>query len=74
MKYKNLRKQTILDYTQDKKILDELIGDTQIFLENLTDLTRAQSLIDYAEYINDKEMIQAVETEFKTEFAEFFNE
>ena len=74
MDYSNLRNKTILDFTTDKKIIDELIGDPTLFLSNLTETTRAQSLIDYAEYILDQKMIAAVEKEFEREFVAFFNE
>ena len=74
MDYSNLRNKTILDFTTDKGIINELIGDIALFLSNLTETTRAQSLIDYAEHIQDKKMIVAVEKEFEPEFAAFFNE
>lgn len=74
MNYKDLRKKTILDFTSDAEIIEELVGDPKLFLENLTEQTRAFSLIDYAEHIENKEMIEAVEKEFEKEFSEFFNE
>jgi hypothetical protein len=74
MDYFDLRNKTILDFTSDKKIIDELIGDKDRFLANLTELKRAFSLLDYAEYIQDKKLIAAVEKEFEAELAAFFNE
>lgn len=74
MNYKDLRKKTILDFTSDTKIIDELVGDPKLFLKNLTEQSRAFSLIDYAEFIKDKNMIEAVEQEFAKELSEFFNE
>ena len=74
MDYSNLRNKTILDFTTDQAIIEELIGDSALFLDNLTETTRAQSLIDYAEYIQDKELIEAVQKEFELEFAAFFIE
>lgn len=76
MDYNNLdlRNKTILDFTDDEQIIDELIGDKDLFLKSLTELTRANSLIDYAEYIQDKKLIAAVEKEFSPEFSAFFNE
>jgi hypothetical protein len=76
MDYKNLdlRNKTILDFTADQAIIDELVGDPALFLSNLTETTRAQSLIDYAEYIRDKKLSAAVEKEFEPELAAFFNE
>ena len=59
MNYKDLRKKTILDFTSDSEIIDELVGDPKLFIENLTEQTRAFSLIDYAEYTENKEMAKA---------------
>lgn len=70
----DLRNKTILDFTDDEQIIDELIGDKDLFLKSLTELTRANSLIDYAEYIQDEKLIAAVEKEFAPEFSAFFNE
>lgn len=74
MNYSNLRTKTILDFTTDQKIIEELIGDKDLFLSNLTELIRAQSLLDYAEYIQDEKLIAAVEKEFEPELSAFFNE
>lgn len=74
MNYKDLRKKTILDFTSDAEIIEELIGDPKLFIENLTEQSRAFSLIDYAEYTENKEMAKAVNKEFEKEFSEFFNE
>lgn len=76
MDYNNLdlRNKTILDFTSDPSIIDELVGDPALFLANLTETTRAQSLVDYAEYIQDETLVAAVEKEFESEFATFFNE
>lgn len=76
MDYNNLdlRNKTILDFTDDEQIIDELIGDKDLFLKSLTELARANSLIDYAEYIQDEKLIAAVEKEFAPEFSAFFNE
>lgn len=74
MKYDNLRNKTILDFTTDAEIIDELVGEPNLFLKNLTEQSRAFSLIYYAEYIDDKAMIAAVEKEFDEEFSRFFNE
>lgn len=76
MDYNNLdlRNKTILDFTNDEQIIDELVGDKELFLKSLTELTRANSLIDYAEYIQDENLIAAIEQEFAPEFSAFFNE
>mgnify|MGYP001325776253 FL=1 len=74
MNYKDLRKKTILDFTSDAEIIEELIGDPKLFIENLTEQSRALSFIYYAERINNKKMIEAVEKEFSDELPKFFNE
>lgn len=74
MNYKDLRKKTILDFTSDAEIIEELIGDPKLFIENLTEESRALSFIYYAEHINNKKMIEAVEKEFSDELSKFFNE
>jgi hypothetical protein len=76
MDYSNLRDKTIFDFTDDPVILEELVSttDKDSFLKGLTTDGRVFSLLDYAEYIQDKEMIAAVEKEFELEIAAFFNE
>jgi hypothetical protein len=76
MDYNNLdlRNKTIYDFTDDPNITSEIISDKDYFLSNLTETRRAMSLIDYAEYIQDKKLIAAVQKEFEPEFAAFFNE
>lgn len=72
----NLRNKTIFDFTDEPKILDELVSttDKETYLKGLTPEGRAFGLIDYAEYIQDAEMLKAVEKEFDTELSAFFNE
>ena len=74
--YSDLRNKTIFDFTNDPVILEELVSttDQDSFLNGLTTVGRAFSLLDYAEYIRDKKMIVAVKKEFKSELAAFFNE
>jgi len=76
MDYNNLdlRNKTVLDFTNDENIIAEIIGDKEYFLSHLTETRRAMSLIDYAEFIQDKRFISAVEKEFEKELSEFFNE
>lgn len=77
MDYNNLdlRNKTIFDFTNDVEILNEL-GYTadDSFFESLDDTKRAFSLIDYAEYIGDEQLIKAIEKEFELELSAFFNE
>lgn len=76
MDYNNLdlRNQTFLDYTDDEKLIEELISDKDFFLSHLSEHSRAMSWIDYAEAIKDEKLIALVEKEFKTVFDNFFNE
>lgn len=72
----NLRNKTIFDFTDDPEIIGELVSttDKEKFLEGLTPVGRAFSLLGYAEYIQDEKMIKAVEKEFKAELSATFNE
>lgn len=72
----DLRNKTIFDFTDDIKILEELVSttDKETYLKGLTAEGRAFGLIDYAEYTDNKELLEAVEKEFETELAAFFNE
>jgi hypothetical protein len=76
MDYTDLRRKTIFDFTDDPVILEELVGttDKEAFLDGLAPEGPMFSLIDYAEYIQDKEMIEAVEKEFESELSAFFSE
>ena len=76
MDYVDLRRKTIFDFTNDPAILEELVSttDKETFLNGLTPEGRAFSLIDYAEYVQDKKMLAAVEKEFEPELSAFFNE
>lgn len=70
----DLRNQTFLDYTNDEKLIAELISDKEWFLDHISEHSRAFSWIDYAEAIKDEKLIAMVEKEFKTVFDNFFNE
>lgn len=76
MDFSNLRNKTIFDFTDDPAILVELVGttDKETFLDGLAPEGRMFSLIDYAEYMQDKEMVAAIEKEFEKELSDFFNE
>lgn len=76
MDFTNLRNKTIFDFTDNIDILEELVytTDKEIFLKGLTPQGRAFSLLDYAEYTGNEEMIKAVEKEFSDELSAFFNE
>ena len=64
-----------MDFTSDSKIIGEIIGnDSAFFLSDLTETSRAMSLIGYAEHTKNEKMIKAVEKEFAPEFVAFFNE
>lgn len=72
----NLRNKTVFNFTEDIEILKaiEIYETKEEYLQDLTELKRAFGLIDYAEYIQDTQLIKMIKKEFKKEFAEFFNE
>lgn len=77
MDYNNLdlRNKTIYDFTDNSEILDDLgYSPKEYFFRSLDETLRGMSLMDYAEYIHDEKLIEAVEKEFATEFSAFFNE
>lgn len=76
MELTDLRNKTIFDFTDDSAILRELVStsDKRAYLKGLTPVGRAFSLLDYAEYVNDTEMVAAVKKEFQEELFGFFNE
>ena len=72
----NLRNKTIFDFTDDLEILEELVSttDEETFLKGVTPIGRAFSMIYYAEYIQNDEMVRAVKKAFEPEFSNFITE
>lgn len=74
MDYSNLRTKTILDFTSDAQIINEVVGDKDLFLSSLTNQSRAFTFIDYAELVGDVQLLAAAEKEFESELTTFFDE
>ncbi|MDH6354657.1 hypothetical protein M2132_000985 [Dysgonomonas sp. PH5-45] len=73
----DLRNKTAFDFTDDPEILKAIdldIDDKENFINFALPVAKAFSILDYAEYIGDKQLISAVAKEFEKEFSEFFNE
>lgn len=76
MDYSNLdlRNKTFLDFTSDEQIIDEIVGDRDFFVANITDENRMHSYIDFADITTDKKLAKAIRDEFKTDMALFFSD
>lgn len=78
MKYDNLHKKTIYDFTTDAKLLDEVTaGMTKAeYLANIKEypVNNGFALSELAELTGNKELAAAVEEQYKDDFAKFFNE
>lgn len=73
----DLRNKTAFDFTNDPEILEAIdldIDNKEYFINFALPVAKAFSILDYAEYIGDKQLFSAVEKEFEKEFSEFFNE
>lgn len=73
----SLRNKTAFDFTDDPEILKAIdldIDDKEYFINFALPVAKAFSILDYAEYIGDKQLISAIKKEFKKEFSDFFNE
>ena len=69
-----LRSKTFLDFTTDKAIIEEIIGDEEAFLSYLTEKNRARTFLFFAELTPDKRLAAAIEKEFQAELATLFPE
>ena len=68
MDYSNLKSKTIFDFCEDEKLIsDIIIISKEAFLRELESysLLNAHTLIEYAERINDKALLNAVEQQHK---------
>lgn len=85
----DLRKTTFLDFTQDAKIIEEVVGDAGdlAYFRSLFDASekdettrgfaetrRALSFVDYAEIIEDAKLLALAQKEFEKELSSFFSE
>lgn len=77
MDYNNLdlRNKTFLDFTDDAKIIDKIIGgDSDFFLAHVTDRSRARSFIFFADMTDDKKLAKIINKEFAKEIELMFDE
>ena len=77
MDYSNLKSKTIFDFCEDEKLIsDIIIISKEAFLRELESysLLNAHTLIEYAERINDKALLNAVEQQYKKELKAENNE
>ncbi len=70
--YSNLQGKTFLDFTTDKSIIDQIIGDADkdFFRENVSISGRFFTFLELAELTNDKELEKATEQQFPNMFDE----
>jgi len=81
-----LRSKTFLDFTNDPKIMDEIIGghskaDIAYFLRTVSpdnapvsEEERAITFIGFTGYCDDKKLTDAIRAEFEDEYNAVFNE
>jgi len=77
MDYSNLKSKTIFDFCKDKKLIsDIIIIPKEAYLRELESypLLNAHTLIEYAEIINDKALLNAVRQQYKRELKAENNE
>ncbi len=76
MDYANLqlRSKTFLDFTTDKAVIEEIVGDKEFFLAHVTDQNRVVTFMDFAEMCKDKQLAKAIMAEFGEEYRAIFNE
>lgn len=69
-----LRSKTFLDFTTDKAVIDEIIGDKEFFLSHIDDYSRMMTYVEFSELTSDKKLSQAIMQEFGLEYNSIFNE
>lgn len=78
MKYANLHKKTIYDFTTEAEVIDNITaGRSEAeYLANLTEnpVNNGFDLEELAELTGNKELAAAVAEQYKDDFAKFFNE
>lgn len=70
MDYSNLKSKTIYDLCDDEEMLKEaVIVSKDVFFQHLKEypLLNAHVLIEYAEMTNNKELMEAVEEQYREE-------
>lgn len=78
MKYDNLHKKTIYDFTDNPSIIEQItLGSSKPdYLQNIKDNPENNGfdLAELAELTGNKELAEAVRKQYKDDFANFFNE
>ncbi len=78
MKYDNLHEKTIYDFTDNPKIIEQItLGSSKSdYLQNIKDNPENNGfdLKELAELTGNKELAEAVDEQYKDDFANFFNE
>ena len=77
MDYTNLKEKTIFDFCTDEQMLKDLtVISKESYLEEvkINPLYDAYTLIDFAEITNNKELLDAVHEQYKSEFEKENNE
>lgn len=75
----DLRHCSVLDICDDQKYIDEEIFSSfrntkEDYISSTAEIVRITDMIDYAEHIQEIELVQKLETIYKEELASFFNE
>ncbi len=76
MDYTNLKEKTIFDFCNDEQIIADLVVSKEDFFRDLKEypLYNAHVLIEFAELTNNKDLLQAVEKQYKKELEAENNE
>lgn len=69
-----LRSKTFLDFTTDEAVIEEIVGDKELFLTHLTEKNRARTFLFFSDYTSDKQLADAICKEFKAELECLFPE
>lgn len=69
-----LRSKTFLDFTTDKAVIEEVIGDKEFFLSHVTEENRALTYLFFSELTPDKKLAAAICKEFQSELDSLFPE
>lgn len=77
MEYTNIKSKTIFDFCNDERIINEvIIVPKELYLEEIkkNPLVNARVLIEYAERVGNKRLLEAVLDAYKTELEQANNE
>lgn len=77
MDYTNIKSKTIFDFCNDERIINEvIIVPKELYLEEIkkNPLVNARVLIEYAERVGNKRLLEAVLDAYKTELEQANNE